>query len=62
VIQADAKVKTFVTNAREWLGRPLGITIPAWSTDPQGIYFGGNEIRVCRTAARKPEACSVLDV
>lgn len=32
--------------AREWLGEPLGITIPAWSTDPQGIYFGGNEMRL----------------
>ena len=30
--------------AREWLGQPLGITIPAWSTDPQGIYLGGNEM------------------
>lgn len=32
--------------AREWLGEPLGIEIPAWSTDPQGIYFGGNEMRL----------------
>lgn len=30
--------------AREWLGEPLGITIPAWSKDPQGIYFGGNDM------------------
>lgn len=32
--------------AREWLGEPLGITIPAWPADPQGIYFGGNEMRL----------------
>ena len=32
--------------AREWLGEPLGIAIPAWSTDPQGIYFGGNQMRL----------------
>jgi CubicO group peptidase (beta-lactamase class C family) len=32
--------------AVEWLGRPLGITIPPWSRDPQGIYFGGNEMRL----------------
>jgi CubicO group peptidase (beta-lactamase class C family) len=30
--------------AREWLGEPLGITIPAWPRDPQGIYFGGNDM------------------
>lgn len=30
--------------ARDWLGRPLGIDIPAWDRDPQGIYLGGNNI------------------
>ena len=30
--------------AREWLGEPLNITIPAWQTDPQGVYFGGNNM------------------
>jgi CubicO group peptidase (beta-lactamase class C family) len=30
--------------AREWLAEPLDITIPSWSKDPQGIYFGGNEM------------------
>ena len=29
---------------RDWLGEPLGIDIPAWTRDPQGIYFGGNEM------------------
>jgi CubicO group peptidase (beta-lactamase class C family) len=32
--------------AREYLGDPLGITIPPWLADPQGIYFGGNEMRL----------------
>lgn len=32
--------------AREWLGEPLGITIPSWPADPQGIYFGGNDMRL----------------
>jgi CubicO group peptidase (beta-lactamase class C family) len=32
--------------AREWLAEPLGIAIPPWSRDPQGIYFGGNEMRM----------------
>ncbi|WP_162494980.1 serine hydrolase domain-containing protein [Kushneria konosiri] len=29
---------------REWLGEPLDINIPPWTRDPQGIYFGGNEM------------------
>lgn len=38
--------KSTLANARDWLGEPLGITIPSWSADPQGIYFGGNEMRL----------------
>ncbi|WP_239019725.1 serine hydrolase domain-containing protein [Sphingomonas suaedae] len=30
--------------ARDWLGGPLGITIPPWPRDPQGVYFGGNDM------------------
>jgi CubicO group peptidase (beta-lactamase class C family) len=30
--------------ARDWLGTPLGIDIPPWPRDPQGIYFGGNDM------------------
>jgi CubicO group peptidase (beta-lactamase class C family) len=30
--------------ARDWLGEPLGIVIPSWTRDPQGIYLGGNEM------------------
>jgi CubicO group peptidase (beta-lactamase class C family) len=30
--------------AQERLGRPLGIDIPSWTRDPQGYYFGGNEM------------------
>ena len=29
---------------RRRLAQPLGITLPAWLRDPQGIYFGGNEM------------------
>jgi CubicO group peptidase (beta-lactamase class C family) len=29
---------------RDWLAEPLGITIPPWPRDPQGIYFGGNDM------------------
>ena len=30
--------------ARKHLAGPLAITLPAWLRDPQGIYFGGNEM------------------
>jgi CubicO group peptidase (beta-lactamase class C family) len=30
--------------AQEALGKPLGITLVRWTRDPQGIYFGGNEM------------------
>ncbi len=30
--------------ARAWLGEPLQIAIPQWTRDPQGVYFGGNEM------------------
>ncbi len=30
--------------AQEALGKPLGITLARWPRDPQGIYFGGNEM------------------
>lgn len=32
--------------ARDHLARPLGIRLPAWPRDPQGIYFGGNQMRL----------------
>lgn len=40
----EASGRSTLTLAREWLGEPLGITIPAWDRDPQGIYFGGNNM------------------
>ena len=30
--------------ARAWLGEPLGIDIPPWTRDPQGVYLGGNNM------------------
>lgn len=33
-----------LTLARDWLGAPLGIDIPPWTRDPQGIYLGGNNM------------------
>lgn len=40
----EASGKSVLALAREWLGAPLGISIPPWSRDPQGIYFGGNDM------------------
>ncbi len=30
--------------ARDWMGRPLGVEIPPWTRDPQGVYMGGNNM------------------
>ena len=30
--------------AQESLAKPLGFTLPQWPRDPQGIYFGGNDM------------------
>ncbi|MFN7002590.1 MAG: serine hydrolase domain-containing protein [Roseinatronobacter sp.] len=35
---------SLLTLTRNWLGRPLGIEVPAWTRDPQGFYLGGNEM------------------
>jgi CubicO group peptidase (beta-lactamase class C family) len=32
--------------ARAKLATPMGISLPRWPTDPQGIFFGGNEMRM----------------
>lgn len=39
--------------ARDWLGGPLGIQISPWLTDPQGIYFGGNDMLLSPMALLK---------
>lgn len=41
---AEATGKSLLVQARERLGEPLGINIPSWIGDPQGYYFGGNEM------------------
>jgi CubicO group peptidase (beta-lactamase class C family) len=45
-MRTRASGKSTLRLAREWLGEPLGITIPAWPTDPEGVYFGGSEMRL----------------
>ena len=36
--------QSLLSLARDRLGKPLGIDIPAWTRDPQGRYLGGNEM------------------
>ncbi|MCP1726603.1 CubicO group peptidase (beta-lactamase class C family) [Natronospira proteinivora] len=42
----QASGQTLLALSREWIGGPLNIRIPAWDRDPQGIYFGGNNMRL----------------
>jgi CubicO group peptidase (beta-lactamase class C family) len=41
---AEATGRSLLDLARDWIGRPLGVEIPAWTRDPQGRYLGGNEM------------------
>ena len=45
-ILARASGKSLLKLAREWIGEELDITIPPWARDPQGFYFGGNNMRL----------------
>jgi CubicO group peptidase (beta-lactamase class C family) len=42
--------KSTLALAREWLGGPLGIEVPPWTRDPQGIYLGGNNMALAPRA------------
>ncbi|RYG07315.1 MAG: class C beta-lactamase-related serine hydrolase [Caulobacteraceae bacterium] len=48
-----ASGRSTLINARSWLGEPLDIEIPSWPADPQGIYFGGNDMRMSPRALLK---------
>ena len=43
-VLTEAADASLLDLARSWLGRPLGIEVPAWTRDPQGIYMGGNNM------------------
>ena len=45
-ILTEATGRSTWAYARGVLAEPLGIRLPQWPTDPQGIYFGGNEMRL----------------
>jgi CubicO group peptidase (beta-lactamase class C family) len=48
-----ASGRSTLTLAREGLGEPLDIEVPSWPADPQGIYFGGNDMRLSPLALLK---------
>ena len=43
-VLATVTGQSLLAQARERLGAPLDIEIPAWTRDPQGFYLGGNEM------------------
>ncbi len=45
-ILTQATGKSTLQFARDELGEPLGLHIEAWPTDPNGIYFGGNNMEI----------------
>lgn len=45
-ILTQATGKDTLAFAREVLGDPLGFHLVAWPRDPQGIYFGGNDMEL----------------
>ena len=45
-IITDATGMSTLEFGRRHLGEPLGFTLPGWLQDPQGIYFGGNEMQL----------------
>ncbi|MEL6839345.1 MAG: serine hydrolase [Pseudomonadota bacterium] len=43
-VLSEVSGQSLLSLARNRLGTPLGIDIPAWTRDPQGRYMGGNEM------------------
>ncbi len=41
---AVATGKSLLDQARDRLGGPMGFEVPPWTRDPQGYYFGGNQM------------------
>ena len=52
-----ASGRSTLSLAREWLGEPLGIEVPPWTRDPQGIYMGGNEMALSPRALVRLGEC-----
>lgn len=43
-VLARATGRSLHALAQAWLGTPLGFAVPEWPRDPQGFYFGGNDM------------------
>jgi len=43
-VLSEVSGQSLLSLARNRLGGPLGIEVPAWTRDPQGFYLGGNEM------------------
>ena len=63
--------KSTLALAREWLGKPAGVTVTDWEQDPQGIYLGGNQMAMTpksllafgelyRNGGRSPDGTQVI--
>ena len=46
VAMTEASGQSLLSLVRTHLGQPMNITFPAWTRDPQGYYFGGNEMHM----------------
>ena len=49
-VLSEVSGKSLLSLARDRLGKPLGIDVPAWTRDPQGRYLGGNEMSLSLAA------------
>lgn len=45
-VLTDATGQSTWAYAQSALAEPLGIRLPQWPTDPQGIFFGGNDMMI----------------
>lgn len=49
-VLAEATGASLHEQARARIGRPLGIELPAWTRDPQGLFMGGNNMAMAPRA------------
>jgi CubicO group peptidase (beta-lactamase class C family) len=56
-VLARASGRSLHALAQEWLGAPLGLRVPGWPRDPQGLHFGGNEMRLSPRALLRFGEC-----
>ncbi len=52
-VLTEAADRSTRASAVAWLGTPLNVSIPDWPADPQGIYFGGNDMLMSPRALLK---------